>query len=226
MVVIDALCDDKWDVICLLATLKKNPLGSFRFYLFDVKSMNKGFKFIIWTLSFMLFTQMVIPTSNVKAFGEESAMNEEKKVFLESVDTNTDIDILEVEQEFNEQFGEEIADEIVFNEVNETDEGIELDLGLESLDDDFHARVKFDSEASEFTASGEAIDENGKLNYYNYQVIVEESTEDSFVATFIDLNTEEVHRFDSNVAESSVLRAIIIGYVVRLGIQYVIKHVC
>ena len=116
--------------------------------------MNKGFKFIIWTLSFMLFIQMVIPTSNVKAFVEESAMNEEKKVFLESVDTNTDIDILEVEQEFNEQIGEEIADEIVFNEVNETSEGIELDFGLESLDDDFNATVKFDSEASEFTASG------------------------------------------------------------------------
>lgn len=183
---------------------------------------------MVFFLIFSIFQGIPIHAKAANETNFDENQLEEKNNFLTeftNLDENEEIDLIQIEEEFKEQFGEEISEEIIIEGFSESDDDVELTLGLDSLDDDFYAELLFDVNESAFSVSGESVDINGELVYYEYDIVVEESTEDSFIATFIDKQSGEVYNFNSNVAEASVLPAIIIGHVVRLGIQWVIKNI-
>lgn len=180
-----------------------------------MKKLNKA---ITLVLVFALIFPMLPSIANAQ---EVIGINN----FIEETDLDTDetIDLDVIEEEFSQEFGTQISEEISIDDYTETEEKLELEMSLLELEDDLSVRIEVNEENDFVTVDGEFMDENHELFYYNYEVYVDDVEGDAFVATFIDTLTGESYYFDSTVAEASALPIVIIAAVARYGIQYAIK---
>lgn len=156
-----------------------------------------------------------------------------KDVMAETFDKNTAI-VDQVNLEYYEQFEvelEEINDDLGVSEnpeleielENVTADEFNLELNYESSDLEVESKVSMDFETEEMIINTNYVNDENEQIKQEFEIIVEESTGDKFIADVVDLETGERFKIDSEEVQASALPAIIIGFIIRAGARAAIS---
>ncbi|SHH70566.1 SAR2788 family putative toxin [Virgibacillus chiguensis] len=158
--------------------------------------LKKGFiTIIIATLFLQLFSGIQIAKAE-----ENSEYINGDSIETETLDNGLELEVVEKTEDTVVVETEHIA--------GETEVFVEIDM---------------DRETENINVSGEVINEEGQLVSQNYDVVVHDVEGDNFVATFIDIETEDIIDIDTTEMSASALPIVIVAAVARYGIKYAIK---
>ncbi|ADC52387.1 MafB-related protein (plasmid) [Alkalihalophilus pseudofirmus OF4] len=128
--------------------------------------------------------------------------------------------VKEFEKDLEYQLGQEISKEIN-TDIKLTSEEIVIEIGLE--EEAVSVDVVMDFETELFTVESDVLEDDNIVTNTIYDVIVHESEEDVFIATFVNQESGEIYDMDTTELEASALPLVIVAAVARHGIQYAIK---
>lgn len=112
---------------------------------------------------------------------------------------------------------------LVINTVSETSDAVLLETHHSSGDTDIDVQIEMDVETESFAVNGEVESGDGTKTSQNFDVVVHESDDETFIATFIDTETGEIVDIDTTELQASALPLVIVAAVARFGINYAIK---
>lgn len=156
-----------------------------------------------------------------------------KDVMAETFDKNTTV-VDQVNPEYYEQFElelEEVKDDLGVSEnpeleielENVTTDEFNLELNYESKDLEVESQVSMDFETEEMIIDTHYVNDKQEQVSQKFEIIVEESSGDKFIADVIDLESGERFKIDTEEVQASALPAIIIGFIIRAGARAAIS---
>lgn len=167
---------------------------------------------------FVAFTMFMTIFSN---FDVRAAANSNEKI-VNGAKKNIEEEIVkDLQEELVEEYDDEILDDINLDAVHNGNE-IQIEMKTEVLDLDFF----IDPITEEIEVFSRIKDDNGQEKTRNYDIILHQTNDQNFLATFIDKKTGESFTFDSTEIQASIAPAVvyaIITFVARWGAKKAIN---
>ncbi|WP_404450515.1 SAR2788 family putative toxin [Sutcliffiella horikoshii] len=123
------------------------------------------------------------------------------------------------EKHLESQLGKEISNAIQ-TDIKSSSEMVVIELALE---EDVSVDVVMDVDTELFTVNSEVLHEDNTVVSTIYDVVVHESEDDIFIATFVNQENGEIYDMNTTELEASALPLVIVAAIARHGIQYAMK---
>lgn len=178
----------------------------------------------------IIFTTLITYTLPGDVFAQTSYVKEDKTnqdilELIYSTQEVTQINSDDANIIVKETISEELSD-VVETNTTVTEEKIIVETKIDAPELNAQGTLLFDKESNEFIMDFSTEDENGELINQTYKVFLTSLSEDEFKASLVNMDTGEILKVDSAELQASIVPvvAVLVGFLVRSGLSWIIKE--